>query len=741
MVMVYTIAVFLAAALLFGVQPMVAKSLLPDFGGGSSVWTTCMLFYQTMLIAGYLYAHLLLTRVPRTAQMVIHTTLIAAAFVVGWLFDSPAPPPGASEFPVPWLLGQLFLVSGLPYFAISSAGPLLQGWFARTGHRRAHDPYFLYAASNAGSFVGLLAYPFVLEPMLGLDRQRALWLGLFAAFGVLAVVCVRLTRATRHADLASLRTSGDAEILGWSRRLWWVFLAFVPSTMLLGVTTHITTDVASFPLLWVIPLALYLLTMIAAFSGRAALIVKSMARPMVLSLIAAMVLLVAWVGSEQTAPLWGTMGVQFAVLLTVGLYGHARLALDRPGAAHLTEFYLLMSIGGALGGLFNGIVAPLVFNDGYEYHIALVCALLMLPGAKRAVGTGMAAFWTRRLAIPVASGAALFLAMFLTGSIGSQVLTLLLWLIPPGVLIYMGWRDRVSAAGAYLFPIIGVVLASQFNPVVLMRERTFFGIHTVESRLGPEGQFPVHWIIHGTTMHGMQFYGHPTLSSQPLGYYHPAGPAGAIMRVLHTIRPEHARICIMGLGSGAMVTHGRPGDEIVFMEIDPAVARIAENPRYFTYLADAVSDVDVRLGDGRLLLERSEARGEALFDVIHADAFSSDAIPTHLLTKEAIELYFRRITPDGMVVLHISNRHLDLRPLIAGLADVENAYYLVFDDTVAETTRQETFRFSSTWVVLTKSQGTGNMLLAQGFRTTRPDHLVRPWTDQYSNLLSVLSRE
>lgn len=741
MVIVFTIAVFLAAALLFGVQPMVAKSLLPDFGGGSSVWTTCMLFYQSMLIAGYLYAHLLLTRVPRKGQMAIHTTLIAAALAAGWLFDTPAPPPGASEFPVPWLLGQLFLVSGLPYFAISSAGPLLQGWFARTGHRRAHDPYFLYAASNAGSFVGLLAYPFVLEPTLGLDRQRALWLGLFAVFGVLAVLCVRMTQANRHADLAAARSGNDAGGIGWGRRLWWVFLAFVPSTMLLGVTTHITTDVASFPLLWVIPLALYLLTMIAAFSGRADFIVRSMARPMVLSLIAAMVLLVAWVGSEQTAPLWGTMGVQFAVLLTVGLYGHARLALDRPAASHLTEFYLLMSIGGALGGLFNGVVAPLVFSDGYEYHIALVCALLMLPGAARGANEAAARFWGRRLVIPAASGLALFLAMFLTGSIGDQVVTLMLWLIPPGVLIYMGWRDRVSAAGAYLFPIVGVVLATEFNPIVLMRERTFFGIHTVEQRPGPDGLSPVHWIIHGTTMHGMQFYGHPELSSRPLGYYHPAGPAGAIMRVLHTIRPDRARICIMGLGSGAMVTHGRPGDEIVFMEIDPAVARIAQDPRYFTYLADAVSEVEVRLGDGRLLLERSEADGESLFDVIHADAFSSDAIPTHLLTREAIDLYFRRIAPDGMVVLHISNRHLDLRPLIAGLADLENAYYLVFDDNVPEAVRRETFRFPSTWVVLTKSPETGNMLLAEGFRTARPERTVRPWTDQYSNLLSVLSRE
>jgi hypothetical protein len=763
LVLVFTIAVFLAAALLFGVQPMVAKALLPDFGGGSSIWTTCMLFFQSMLIAGYLYAHLLLTRVPRKAQFVIHGVVIAAALVVGWVFSEPVPPSGASEFPVPWLLGQLFLVAGLPYFAISSAGPLLQGWFARTGHARARDPYFLYAASNAGSFVGLLAYPFIFEPALGLDQQRALWLGLFFVFGGLAFVCLRKTRQERFVSLAVAATDGAAgtEAITWKRRFWWMFLAFVPSTTLLGVTMHITTDVASFPLLWVAPLSLYLLTMILAFSGRAAYFVTGMARPMVLATIAALVLLVAWVGSDQTAPLFANLGVQFAVLLTVGLYGHSRLAMDRPHPAHLTEYFLIMSVGGALGGLFNGIFAPLVFDNDYEYHIALVCALLMLPGATRIAGTPAARYWMRRLALPAASGVALLLAMTVTPFISRAIMNmagesneqmeamagfagivkLLIWVIPPGLLVYMGWRDRVSAAGALVFPLVGVVIATEFDPGVILRERTFFGIHAVESHPNPEDGYAVHWIIHGTTMHGMQFYNHPELSTRPLGYYHPDGPCGAIMRVLHAIRPERARIAIMGLGSGAMVTHGRPGDEIVFMEIDPAVARIAADTRYFTYLADAKAELDIRLGDGRLLLERSEEAGEELFDVVHADAFSSDAIPTHLLTREAIALYFRRLSPDGMVVLHISNRHLDLRPLIAGLADIEGAYYLAFEDQVPEDVRKRDFRFPSSWVVLTKSRETGNLLLREGFRTTRPERTVRPWTDQFSNLLSVLERE
>lgn len=737
MVILFTVAVFLAAALLFGVQPMVAKALLPDFGGGSSVWTTCMLFFQMLLIAGYLYAHLLLTRVPRKWQMALHGCVLVTALVVGWVFSEPVPPPGASEFPVPWLIGQLFLISGLPYFAISSAGPLLQGWFARTGHARAHDPYFLYAASNAGSFVGLLAYPFVIEPSLGLDDQRVVWLSMFGAFAVLALVCVGRTRQA-VADAMSVRDTGpDTERITWKRRLWWMFLAFVPSTMLLGVTTHMTTDVASFPLLWVVPLALYLLTMIAAFSGRAEGIVRTMARPMVISIIGSLVLLVAWRGVERTAPIWGLVLVQLAVLITVGLYGHARLALDRPSARHLTEFYLIMSIGGAMGGLLNGIVGPLLLTDAYEYHIGLFCAFLMLPGVSRQAGVSVPAFWLKRLALPAGSLVAVLATMRLSREVSDAGIQLLILLVPPSLLIYMGWRDRVACAGALLFPLLGVVVTSLVDPSMILRERTFYGVHKVQQQFFAGRS--THWIIHGTTMHGMQFYGDPELSQRPLGYYHPEGPCGSILKVLHQSKPDPVRICVMGLGSGAMVTHGRPGDEMVFMEIDPAVARIAKDPSLFTYLSDAKCQVDVRLGDGRLLLERSEAAGEPLFDIIHADAFSSDSIPTHLLTAEALDLYLKRTTPEGMVVYHISNRHLDLFPLLHELAQGK-ANVLLIDDNVTDEEMQQQARFSSRWVVMTRSATTAKALIDLGYAQYEPDWKVKPWTDQYSNLLSVIDR-
>jgi SAM-dependent methyltransferase len=739
-VILFTTSVFLAAALLFGIQPMVAKSLLPDFGGGSGVWTASMLFYQTVLIAGYIYAHLLLTRVRRRLQFGLHTLVLVGALAAGWLFDEPTPPARASEFPMAWLLAQLFLVSGLPYFAIASAGPLLQGWFARTGDRRAGDPYFLYAASNAGSLVGLLAYPFIFEPALGLDRQRLLWLGLFAVFGLLAMVCLRRTRADRFAEMAAAARTAEAPPIATRRRLWWIYLAFVPSATLLAVTAHITTDIASFPLLWVLPLGVYLLTMIAAFSGHAVTIAGVTARPMVLAVIAALVVLVADSGDDHTTPLWAGLLVQFVLLAAVGLYGHARLAADRPHPARLTEFYLLMSVGGALGGLFNGIVAPLVFNDAYEYHAALLFALLMLPAAVRASGVAPRAFWRSRLVIPAAAFTWLLLAGLVSGRIEDPTTRLLLWLIPPGVLVYMGWRDRLAASGALAFPLLALLLDAVMNPSVMHQERTFFGVHRVERITETDTGLIFHRLLHGTTLHGIQLVGHPELEFMPRTYYHPAGPAGAAVGVVHDLRPRRARMALIGLGTGAMAAYARENDETITMEIDPAVLRIATDGRYFTHLLAASGTLDNRLGDGRLLLERSEAMGEPRFDLIVADAFSSDAIPTHLLTREAIRLGLDRLRPDGVLLIHISNRHLDIWPVLHATADAEGVDALLADDqgNTGRLAAIENIRYASTWVAMSRSPQTRQALIEANFHDVDPHRVVRPWTDQYSNLLSVL---
>jgi spermidine synthase/MFS family permease len=794
MVLIFTLTVFLSACLLFSVQPMVAKTLLPVFGGGSSVWTTCMLFYQTLLLLGYLYAHVLMTRFGRNAQMIIHSIVLVVALVAGILYDTPTAPPQASTFPVPWLILQLLLVSGLPFFAISSAGPLIQGWFARTGHHRAHDPYFLYAASNAGSLIGLLAYPLVFEPNMGVSAQRQYWLIGLGIFIFLAIYAASRTLRPRkltpkeakrarkaqqrmstqdqelEARAAMVTPSPDSEEhahhqsapITWRRRLLWVYLAFVPSSILLGVTSYITTDVVSLPLLWVLPLALYLVTMIIAFGAFVERAVKDLMRPMVILVIGAMVLIMA---NELNAegPMVLIVIVELLLLFVIGVVCHGRLAMDRPAATHLTEFYLLMSVGGALGGLFNGIVAPLVFETNMEYPIALVLAVAVLPWstdlASIAADKARRIRLTRRAVLPLASLAyvlmmgffgqqlSAFIHQLFTGEELGEVpvnmtLVALISSVPP-LLVYLAWKDGLACALTILFPMIAIQYNAISDIKTIYRTRTFYGIHEVTQQSLYDAVnnrvVKIHVIHHGTTIHGIQYL-EPDLELQPLGYYHFLGPCGMIMNTIKTMRPEGARIGIMGLGSGAIAAHGRKQDTITFFEIDPAVEAIARDPELFTFLQKAPADIEVRLGDGRKLIEESEEMGEAKYDLLHADAFSSDSIPTHLLTVEAINLYFDRLTDDGVVVLHISNRYLDLMPLVFELAVQTTPYapLVAVDANIPE--EQRMYRFASVWVVLTRNPETAERLLDAGMESYVIDQKdrIKVWTDDYSNIISLI---
>ncbi len=781
MVVLFTLTVFLSAGLLFSIQPMIAKTLLPAFGGGSSVWTTCMLFYQTLLLLGYLYAHILMTKFGRKSQMAIHASLLLIALIVGVVFDTPEAPAQASTFPVPWLILQLLLVSGLPFFAISSAGPLIQGWFARTGHARAHDPYFLYAASNAGSLIGLLAYPLLFEPNLGLMNQRRFWLTGFGVFIVLAMYAAsktlkpkvetpkqkkrRLKEEARGSMVSANPETPEPTLdrpITWKRRLYWIYLAFIPSTMLLGVTSYITMDVVSLPLLWVLPLVLYLITMIIAFGSKVERAVKDFTRPMVLLVIGAMILLMA---SELNAG--GTMimivAIELLLLTAIGIVCHGRLAMDRPQAVHLTEFFLLMSVGGALGGLFNGIIAPLFFNTNLEYPIALVLSVSILPWSKDLIGMSASRIkrvkLRRRVGIPMFAMAYVLglgfygqaISAWINGLTGmslanSPVDMTMVALVTsvPSLLVYLAWKDGLACALTLLLPMTGIQINAARDTSVIYRARTFYGIHEVTEREEWDNAnkkwVKTHTILHGTTMHGIQ-YMDPELELEPLGYYHFDGPCGMIMRSVQQMRPDGARIGIMGLGSGAMSAHGREQDEIVFFEIDPEVEAIARNPRLFTYLAKAPAKIEVRLGDGRKLIEESEAMGEAKFDMLHADAFSSDSIPVHLLTVEAIELYFDRITDDGIIVLHISNRYLDLMPLVYELAKSTTKIPPFIADEFEIPIDEQLYRFPSRWVVLTRDVETGQRLLDEGMELYIMDDedRMRLWTDDYSNIMSLIN--
>ncbi len=747
MVKLFTITVFLSAALLFAVQPMVAKTMLPIFGGGSSVWTTSMLFYQITLLLGYIYAHVLMTRFSKRVQISVHLSLLAAAIMAGVLFAAPVAPADGSRFPVPYLLGQLALVSGLPFFAISSAGPLLQGWFARTGHSRAHDPYFLYAASNAGSLIGLLGYPFVIEPSLALDDQREVWLIGLGLFSMLAIGAAMFARSGSLPEQAA-RGKPDAAPISWRQRGRWVFLAFVPSSMLLGVTSYITTDIASFPLLWVIPLAVYLLTMIAAFSFNAKKLEDRTARPMLVTIIAALVLLILGEQSMSGAPILWVVLIQLILLAGVGVFSHARLAADRPPASKLTEFFLMMSLGGALGGVLNGFVAPLVFNGPFEYHLALIAAAATLPAVLERKKRIRIRWMMPLLALGYIGAIALTMTRLSMMMDNMQLffgLSTALLIAGPAVMMYMSWRDGIAASMVIAVLLGAVVLDDSINPAITHRTRTFYGVHTTTNALSlyHNESVRIHELYHGTTRHGMQIVEPAELRSIPLSYYHPDAPAGRLVGKILEEHPSPMRMGFVGLGSGAMAAYPRENDEVVFFEIDPEVARIANDPAIFTYLQDSPSDIEVRIVDGRIGLERSHADGEPAFDLLMIDAFSSDSIPVHLLTLEAMEVYFQRLSNDGVLLLHISNRNLDLKPLCNALGkEMEKRYgvyallgYEYLDDVVVEYTKRD----SSIWVMMTKDRDRAQRALHAKFGLFPEDiKQMKPWTDQSSDILDIL---
>lgn len=752
MVLYFIATVFLSATLLFSVQPMVAKTLLPVFGGSSSVWTTCMLFYQTVLLLGYLYAHFVMKRVPRKVQLVGHIAMLVVALIAGILYDTPTPPPEATTFPVPWLILQLMLVSGLPFFMISSAGPLVQGWFARTGHARSHDPYFLYAASNAGSLIGLLAYPFVIEPMIGLDTHRMVWLSGFGVFVLLSAGAILMTKQNTVQAEDSAKNADD-EAISWSRRLRWMFYAFVPSTMLLGVTSHISMDVASFPMLWVLPLAVYLLTMIVAFAVNPEKLVESMRKPVIAALIGAGILVAIKI--QAVASIEAVIAVQMILLTTVGLLGHGMLSADRPKPSHLTEFYLVMSIGGALGGFFNGIVAPLIFETTWEYQIALLCGAALLPWrkiAKLPESKDRKRAKLIRYGLPIASLLMVVVSgMFAVPLIRTAglegwgpILMFVLMALIPMLLMVFAWKDGLACVLILLVPIGIAAIEELADKNILLRERTFYGVLSVVDK-GYVDPVTLQWTVirslqHGTTDHGIELIDPDRVGpATPQGYYNPMSPCGMTIRAVQQMRPSGMRVGAVGLGTGAVAAFNRESDLINYFEIDPGVAKIAQNPEYFSYLSDAKGELSVELGDGRLLLEQQRTNADPVYDLLIIDAFSSDSIPVHLLTDEAVGLYFDRITDDGVVLIHISNRHLDLHPLIYKLGKAHDSIVMFKNQPRSEIDEnQQQYWLPSIWMALTKNHETAVAMNREGMQEmTQPEFDVRIWTDQYSNILPL----
>ena len=723
MVVLFTLASFLTAALLFLVQPLVARMVLPSFGGSPQVWTTAMLFFQISLLVGYGYAHATTTHLGRRRQPLVHLVLALTPLLILPIALEVAPSGRGGVSPSLELLAALLGAVALPFVLVATSGPLVQRWFSWTDHPRADDPYFLYAAGNLGSLVGLLAYPLVLEPRLSIIDQSKVWsAGYVAALVLLASCAVAVRLRARPGDETRLDPmenpgamdsfhpgSKETATVGAKRAARWAFWAFIPSSLMLGATSHLSTDVAAVPLLWVAPLGIYLLTFSVAFTtwGPATARVARILTPPVV--VAAVFL------TPRTFGVPVAVAAQLLLVAVGGILAHGLLAAERPTPRLLTRFYLWIAVGGALGGVFNGIVAPLLFPTVIEYGLVAALALALVIRWRDLVpGTGDWASIPRlTVAILVAALPAAFLWLTLDpeslGATPIRALVAMGLLLPLAAPLGRGGAVMVGVMVMVMIPHAGVVITAEEI------DRTFFGVHRVVA----EGE--VVQLLHGTTLHGTQDQSSATSRRSPTTYYGRNGPFGDIAERSGT----GGDIGVIGLGAGAIAAYGQDGQHVVFHEIDPGVVRIAKE--HFTYLEDSRADVEFVLGDGRLTLADVGSK----YGLLVVDAFSSDSIPIHLLTLEAMAIYIDSLRDDGVIAVHITNRHLDLEPVLAAAADHLGLHGLVGrgeGDAEGET--------PSVWVALAEDPARLAHLREMGFDDFGPKRVT--WTDQRSSLLSVL---
>jgi hypothetical protein len=713
MAWLYAITILLGSCLLFLVQPMCGKMLLPVMGGSPAAWTTCMVFFQAGLLVGYAYAH----AGPRWLGVRVHgiihlVLLIAAGFLLPIHLPDEAP---ADWHPVLWLLAALTLAAGLPYALLAAGAPLLQRWYASRAH--ASDPYFLYAASNIGSFVGLALFPFVFEPFLGLPEQNDVWRWCFIGSIVLLAICVPWHAPTPrpampgHGALTQPRSEPT-----WMQRGRWILLALIPSSLLLSVTTHLTTDVAPIPLLWVIPMALYLATFVIAFAGKPIVSHTLLDRWMPVVVIVLVTLILA----EAGEPMYLVLGIPLLGFGWLALVCHGALARTRPAADHLTDFYLCLAAGGVLGGALNALIAPLIFLGLAEYPLMIALACLvgrdlgLSPTRDDWIWAGFAAGTTLALVaafqwlLPLDPGPIAVAAMFGLPLVAAYMMhrhPARFGLAIAGILAASGFYHGIHGASAY-------------------RERSYFAIHRVTELNG------FRRLIHGHIVHGQQSLD-PAKRHLPLTYYSHDGPIGEVFAALKD-DPRTRKVGLVGLGAGSLAAYSRAGDEWTFFEIDPSVKRIAENPDLFTYLSDARGKIGVEIGDARVRLKQSPQS----FGLLVVDAFGSDAIPVHLLTREAMQIYFARLEANGILAFHISNDHVELEPVLAALAKDAGCVAMTRLHDVDRKEIAERGVMPSQWLIVARRQEDFPAGLTWQKARPRPD--LKVWTDDSSNLFQVL---
>ena len=739
LVVIYTISVFLSATLLFLVEPMIAKMMLPMLGGTPAVWNTCLVFYEATLLLGYLYAHALTKWLDRKLQIVLQVILVLLPLLIlgllplhlrsGWL------PPDNSN-PIPWIMSLLLVSVGLPFFALASNAPIAQRWFAFSSHKSANDPYFLYAASNAGSLIGLLSYPLLLEPLLHLSQQNHLWTYiyiLFVAMTAASALLIWKTPKINNGAGASIETH-EIEPEAWKTRLRWVALAFVPSSLTLGVTNAITTNVPAIPLFWVLPLAVYLVSFILVFAKQPLISHGWMLRRLPFIILIGLFPTL----SRLKFPFSLLLVLYLVLLFAIAMVCHGELARSRPKIHRLTEFYLWISFGGVLGGAFNVLVAPVIFHSVLEFPLVLIMSALLCPQINQKdlskVGNSWKHFmdWLLPLSLGLTMASIILLLQHKGIRIGRPLTILIFGYSMIWCLSFSKRRLRFALGLAAL------LIASSFYTGafghILDTERSFFGVYYVTN--SSDGRF--RYLLSNGTLHGVQSLD-PRYSLEPLAYYTKQGPAGQIVHAVEANMPR-ARWAIVGLGAGTMACLAPADQAITYYEIDPLVVRIAQNSRYFTLLKDCAPKASIILGDARLKLKNAP---DSRYGFIALDAFSGDSIPVHLLTREAIALYLSKLTPHGILAFHISNLYLNLAPTLGNLARDAHLVCMIESDAPLSKIQQSQGRLPSTWVVMARNQNDLSGLVRDESISPRWIPLkgqdnAEVWTDDYSDLLRIL---
>jgi len=725
----FVATVLAGSFLLFLVQPLVARMALPQLGGAPAVWNSAMLVYQALLLAGYAYAHAI-ARLPLKRQAAIHLAVLALAGLTLPIALADLAPPASQGFEALWVPLLLVLTIGPVFFAVSAQAPLMQRWYAADPD--AGDPYWLYAASNLGSFAGLLAYPLFLEPNLPLGSQSWVWSAGYVLLIGLVAAAAWMRRDAPVGDESAISDS-EAEPIGWRRIALWLALSAVPSGLMLSTTTHLTTDIVAMPLLWVIPLGLYLLSFVFAFNERSAL-------GYTLARVAPVVVLLAG-GMAMVSQNAASLSIGFATVLMLFVLAtalHRRLYFERPSPRRLTLFYLVMSAGGALGGAFTALVAPLLFDWAWEHPILVLAGAALLPDRPLIAWMDRLRLTVRQKKVAVvtlliaAAGIAILINRWVIAQDDMLVLTGMIAAALCGVLLLGHGRAMVLVLAALMLGRGGYqTLETSFEG---SRDRSYFGIYTVRD-LPEEGRRS---LVSGTTLHGLQFTA-PDRRRQPTTYYGRDSGVGAALAELPEIAGPSARVGVVGLGVGTLACYRQPGQKWDFFEIDRKVLSYSRDET-FTFLSDCAPDARIHLGDARIMLDRyRESMGaDDRFDALVIDAFSSDAIPLHLVTDEAFRIYRRTLAEDGLLLVHISNRFIDLTPMMAALAERNGMIAVLrshqdppFADGISP----------SLWVVMARDPASLAKLLS-----ARPDlswHRLPPpaervWTDDFASILPFI---